>query len=271
MRREHMQKQQFERSSHGDPTHGKTLPRVRSAATYALPGAALLLALSVMGLAVNGALDGNGAVIALLIVMAILALVCLLVAASIARDAKRAIPRILTDERTVHWICTPEEWRRFGTLEWRRSVRRNLKLTGIVWGFLLVVALLGFLQPNGALNVALPLALSAGLAGMVGLALFAWAATRLQMRRQATTTDAYISGDGIIVGGWYAPLYWTIGGLKRVTYTAGDPGVLSIEVGAGRGAQAREAPVPHGHGAEAERLATNRAWLIRPPRNRWTW
>src|SRR5690349_4507309 len=59
MRREHTHKRQFERSSHGDPAHGKALPRVRSVATYALPGAALLLALSVVGLAVNGALGGN--------------------------------------------------------------------------------------------------------------------------------------------------------------------------------------------------------------------
>lgn len=270
MRREHTHKRQFERSSHGDPAHGKALPRVRSVATYVLPGAALLLALSVVGLAVNGALGGNAAVIALLIVLAILALVCLLVAASTARDAKRAIPQILTDEQTIHWTCTPEEWRRFGTQEWRRSIRRNLKLTGMVWGFLFVVALLGFLQPNGSLNVALPLALSAGLAGIFGLLLFAWAATRLHMRRHATTTDAYISGDGLIVGGWYAPLYWAVGGRKQVTYIAGDPGILSIEVGTGRGAQAREAPVPQGHEAEAEHLATNRAWLIRPPRNRWT-
>jgi hypothetical protein len=270
MRRDHMQKQQFGRSGHGDPAHGKTLPRVRSAATYALPGAALLLALSVVGLPVNGALGGSAAVVALLIVLAILALVCLLVAASIARDAKRAIPRILTDTQTIHWTCTPEEWQRFGAREWRRSIRRTLKLTGMVWGFLLVVAVLGFLQPNGSLNVALPLALSAGLAGIFGLLLFAWAATRLQLRRHATTTDAYISGDGLIVGGWYAPLYWAVGGRKQVTYIAGDPGILSIEVGTGRGAQAREAPVPQGHEAEAEKLAANRAWLIRTPRNQWT-
>lgn len=266
MRREQERKQQFEQARPGNAEyerHGQPLPRVRNAATYVLPVAAPVLALSVVGLVATVARDGNGVVFVLLFILAISAFLGVLIAVSALREAKRTIPRILADAQTLHWTCTPEEWQRFNTRAWWRLLRRNLKLTGLVWVFLLVVMVCAFLQPSGSLAFAPALALSAGLAGVVGLVSIGWALAAWWTRRHAATSDVYVSGLGIILGGWYVPLAWTKGGLRRVRYTQGSPGILSIDVGSGRGARVVEVPVPQGHEAEAERLAANRAWLFR--------
>lgn len=243
------QKQQMKQAHHGHP-----LPRVRSASTYWMRGTAVVLAFCVVGLPLNAALGGKGTVSAVLATLLIISLVWVVIAASLERAAKKAIPRMLTDEQTVHWTYTSSEWQRFCTLSWQRSIRRHLKVTGITWGLLLVLALITFANANGTLNVAAVLALSMGVAVVVGVLLFGWAAVLWQWRRRQTTLEAYLSPGGFILCGWYAAVNWTVGGRRKITYTAGDPGVLFFDVGTGRGARVLEVPVPAGHEAEAQHL-----------------
>lgn len=243
-------KQKIERARHGHP-----LPRVRSASTYWMRGTALVLALCVVGLPLNVVLGDNSAVGAALVVLLIFSLLCVVIAALAQRDAKQAIPRILTDEQTVHWTYTPPEWQRFCAQSWRRSIRRHLKVVGITWGFLLVVLLISFARANGTFDVAAALGLSTGVAVVVGVLLLVWAVVLWQWRRRQTTLDAYLHPRGFILCRWYYALNWVVGGRKKITYTAGDPGVLSFDVGTGRGTRVLEVPVPQGREAEAEHLS----------------
>jgi lysylphosphatidylglycerol synthetase-like protein (DUF2156 family) len=235
--------------------HGQPLPRVRTASAYWLSGSALVLALSIAGLPLALALDTTSGVSALLIVLEIVSLLCLIVAALAQRKAKQAIPRMLADARTVHWRYTPAEWQRFSSQAWRRSIRSMLKVTGITWGILLVVALLLSAQANSTVTFSSALTLSTGVAALVGALLLARAVALLLWRRRQTTLDVYLHPAGFILGGWYTPLNWIVGGRKKITYTPGDPGVLSFDVGTGRGARVLEVPVPQGREEEARQLA----------------
>lgn len=235
--------------------HRHSLPRVRSASTYVLRGAALVLALCVGGLPLNVALGGESEVSALLVALEIISLLCVVIAALSQREAKQTIPRILTDEQTVHWTYRPAEWQRFSAQAWRRSIRKDLKVTGITWGLILVVALVNFTQANGTFDVSLALALSIGVAVAVGVLIFLRAVMLLVWRQRHTTADVYLHPRGFILCGWYSSLNWTVGGRKKIAYQAGDPGVLSFDVGSGRGARVLEVPVPQGREAEAEQLA----------------
>lgn len=243
------QKQKIAHARHGHP-----LPRVRSSSTYWTLGTAVVLALCAVGLPLNVALGGDSTVTGALVALGIFSLVCVVIAAAAWRAAKKLIPRILTDEQTVHWTYTPPEWQRFCTQAWRRSIRRNLKITGITWGFALVVLLIGFVNANGTFDIVLPLALSTGVAVAMGLLLFARAALLLQWRRRQTTLDVYLHPGGFILCGWFYALNWAVGGRRKITYTAGDPGVLAFDVGTGRGARVLEVPVPQGHEAQAQQL-----------------
>lgn len=244
------QKRKIEAARHGHP-----LPRVRSGSTYVMLGAALVAVLSVIGLSINVALAENSTVTALLITVEIISLLLLIFAALAHRGAKKAILRILTDGQTVHWTYSPTEWQRFSTQAWHRSIRYILKVTGITWGIALGVVLILFATSQGAVDVLVGMAIGTGFALLVGLLLFLRAALILQWRRRQTTLDAYLRPGGFILCGWYYPVNWAVGGIRKITYTAGDPGVLSFDVGTGRGARVLEVPVPQGREAEAERLA----------------
>lgn len=230
--------------------HEHQLPRVRSFSTYLMLGALLVLLLTVIGLPVNFALGGNSnsTVSVLLEVGEIFSLLCLGVAALAHRGMKKAIRQILTEKQTIHWMYSPAEWQRYTMQAWRRSIRSNLLGTGIVWAIMVVSFLASFA------NVFSALVLGTGLALLLGLLLFLLAAVTLQWRRRHTPADVYISRAGIILCGWYYSLGGWMGGLKRVHYKAGAPGVLFFDIGSGRGRRAVEVPVPHGREAEAEQL-----------------
>ena len=229
--------------------HGRHLPRVHSVSSYLLRGAALILGLSVAGLIVNIALMGDSTVSALLEAGEIISLLCLGIAALARRGEKKRILGILTDGQTVHWTYTQAEWQRFITQAWRRSIRSILITTGIVWGVLVLIFLASLA------NVSSALAFGTGLAVLVGLLLFLIATVNSLLGRRRTTNDVYISRTGIIMRGWYIPVGGWMGGLRKVTYKAGDPGVLTFVIGYGRGSRVLEVPVPHGRQADAEQMA----------------
>ncbi len=229
---------------------GHPLPRVRSFTGYLMRGAALVLVLSVVGLPVNFALGGNSnsTVSVLLEVGEIFSLLFLVIAALAQRGEKKAIRRILTERQTIHWTYSPAEWQRLTTQAWRQSIRATLVVTGIVCVVLVVVFLASFS------NVFSALALGTGVAVPLGLLLFLMAAVELQLRRHHTTSDVYISRAGIIQNGWYYSMSGLMGGLNRVTYKAGDPGVLSFDIGWGRGRRVLKVSVPHGREGEAKQV-----------------
>jgi hypothetical protein len=231
--------------------HERPLPRVRSFSAYLMRGSALVLVLTAVGLPVNFALggDSNSTVSALLEVGEIMSLLCLVIAALARRGEKKAIHQILTDRHTVHWTYSPAEWQRFTTQAWRQSIRSILVVTGIVWVILIAVFL------ASVANVPSGLALGTGMAILMGLLFFLMAVVDLQRRRRHTTSDVYINRVGIVLSGWYHPLRGWMGGLNRVTYKAGDPSVLSFDIGWGRGRRVLKVPVPHGREAEAEQVA----------------
>lgn len=225
-------------------------PRVRSFSGYFLRGAALALLLTVVGLPVNFALGGtsDSIVSALLEAGEIMSLLCLVFALLAHRGVKKAIRQILTEKQTIHWTYSPAEWQLFTTQAWRQSIRSNLVMTAIFWVLLVVVFLASFA------NVLAALALGTGMAVLLGLLLFLPAVAVLQGRRRRTTGDVYISRAGIIRSDWYYPLGGWMGGLRRVAYKAGDPGVLSFDIGWGRSRRVLEVLVPHGREAEAQQL-----------------
>jgi hypothetical protein len=231
--------------------HEHPLPRVRSFSGYFMRGAALILVLTVVGLPVNFALGGSSdsAVSALLEAGEMFSLLCLVIAALARRGEKKAIRRILTEKQTVHWTYSPAEWQRFTRQAWRRSLRSTVVLAGIMWVILLVVFMASFA------NVWSGLALGTAVAVLLGLLLFLLAAVPLQGRRRRTSSDVYISRVGIILNGWYSALGGWMGGLRRVSYKAGDPDVLSFDIGWGRSRRVLEVPVPHGREAEAQQVA----------------
>jgi hypothetical protein len=207
--------------------------------------------LSVVGLPVNFALggDSNNAVSVLCEAGDIFSLLVLGIAALAHRGEKKAIRQILTESKTVHWTYNPAEWQRLTTRAWRRSIRSNLIVTGIVWVVLVGVFLANF--PN----VSSALALGTGLAVLLGLLLFLMAFVKLQLRRRRTTSDVYISRTGIILNGWYYSMSGWTGGLNRTTYKAGDPAMLSFDIGWGRSRRVLKVPVPHGRERDAELMA----------------
>lgn len=236
--------------------HGHPLPRVRSGSTYVMRGAALMLALTVFGLPINIALGGNGndGVTAVLVVGEMMSLIVLVIAALLHRAAKKAIPRILTDEQTVHWTYSQRDWQRYTAQAWQRDIRGTLKVTGFFWGIALALVLLFFALSQGAFDIVAGLALGTGVALVLGLLLFLRAFVGWQLRRRRTTSDAYIGRGGFILNGWYYAVNWTAGGIRKITYKEGDPGMLRFDVGSGRGARVLELPVPQGHEAEAEHV-----------------
>lgn len=229
---------------------GHPLPRVHSITTYLMRGAALVLVLSVVGLPVNFALggDSNGTVSVLCEVGDIFSLLCLVIAALAHRGEKKAIRRILTERRTFHWTYSPAEWQRLTTQALRQSIRANLVVTVIVWVVLVAVFLASFS------NVWSALALGTGVAALLALLLFLIAFVEFQLRRHRTTSDVYISRAGIIQNGWYYSMSGWTGGLNRVTYKAGDPGMLSFDIGWGRGRRVLKVAVPHGREGEAQQV-----------------
>lgn len=230
---------------------GHPLPHVRSFSTYLMRGAALVLVLSVVGLPVNFALggDSNNAASVLCEVGDIFSLLLLGIAALARRGEKKAIHQVLTERQTVHWTYTPAEWQHLTTQAWRRSIRSNLIVTGIVW-----VVLGGVLLANFS-NVSSALALGTGVAVLLGLLLFMMAFVKLQLRRRRSTSDVYISRTAIILHGWYYAMSGWTGGLNRITYKAGDPAMLSFDIGWGRGRRVLTVPVPHGHERDAQLMA----------------
>jgi hypothetical protein len=227
------------------------LPRVRSFYAYFLRGAALVLVLTVVGLPVNFALGGSSdsAVSVLLEVGDVFSILCLVIAALARRGEKKAIRRILTEKRTVHWTYAPAEWQRFTRQAWRRSLRSTAVLTGIMWVILLIVFMASFT------NVLSGVALGTAVAVLLGLLLSLLAAVLLQGRRHHTGSDVYISRAGIILNGWYYGLGGWTGGLRRVSYKASDPGALSFDIGWGRSRRVFEVPVPHDREAEAQQMS----------------
>ncbi|HEY7357888.1 MAG TPA: hypothetical protein VH590_15525, partial [Ktedonobacterales bacterium] len=175
------QQQKIEHAQHGHP-----LPRVRSSSTYWMRGTAVVLALCVVGLPLNVALGTDSTVNAVLVPLLIISLLCVVIAGAAHRAAKQTIPRILTDERTVHWTYTPPEWQRFCTQAWRRSIRYTLQVTAIAWGAILVIVLVSLTRASGAVDVAAVLALGTGVALVIGALLLARAALLLRWRRRQT-------------------------------------------------------------------------------------
>ena len=230
--------------------HEHQMPRVRSFYAYLLRGAALVLVLSVVGLPVNFALGGSSdsAVSVLLEVGDVFSILCLVIAALARRGEKKAIRRILTEKQTVHWTYSPAEWQRFTRQAWRRSLRSTAVLAGILWAILLVVFIASFA------NVLSGLALGTAVAVLLGLLLCLLAALPLLGGRHRTGSDVYISKVGIILNGWYYTLGGWMGGLRRVSYKAGDPGALSFDIGRGRYRRVLVVPVPHGREGEAQQM-----------------
>ena len=255
---------QQEKEGHGmSQKHGKEgtgherhLPRVRTSYSYIMRGAALVLALCVIGLPVYFASGGesDSGVAALLIVGEMFSLVFLVVAALFARTTKKAIPRILKDPLTVHWTYSPTDWQRFTTQAWRRSLRHTLITTGILWGIALVVVLILFATAQGVFNLAAGGAVGTAVVAGLGLLLFLLDALSLWARRRHRTSDAYLNWEGVILSGWFYPMR----GPKKVTYKEGNPAILHYDVGSGRSSYQLAVPVPHGCEAEAERLARRR-------------
>lgn len=233
--------------------HERPLPRVRTSYTYMMRGAALVLALSVIGLPVNFALGGesDSGVTTLLIVGEMFSLLFLVIAALFHRAAKKAIPRMLMDPLTVHWTYSPTDWQRFTAQAWRRSIRHTLITTGIFWGIAVVIVLILNATAQGAFNIAAGVAIGTGVVAGLGLLLFLLDALTLWARRRHTTSDVYLNWEGVILSGWYYPMR----GPKKVTYTAGNPAMLHYDVGSGRSSYKLAVPVPHGREAEAQHLA----------------
>ena len=96
-----------------------------------------------------------------------------------------------------------------------------MKVTGIAWGVVLVVLLLGIAESNGAVDIPLALTLGAGVAVMIGVLLFASSALLLQWRRRQTMLDVYLHPKGFILNGWYSGLNWTVGGRRRKNHLSG--------------------------------------------------
>lgn len=236
--------------------HERPLPRVRTSYTYLMRGAALVLALSVIGLPVYFSLGGDSesGVAALLIVGEMLSLVVLVIAALFHRAAKKAIPRMLKDPQTMHWTYSPTDWQRFTMQTWRRSLRHTLIMTGIFWGIAVMVVLILFATAEGPFNLAAGGAIGTGVTAGLGLLLFLLDAVTFWARRRHTTSEVYLNWEGVILSGWYYPMR----GPKKVTYRAGDPAMLHYDVGSGRSSYQLAVPVPHGREAEAERLAWRR-------------
>ena len=229
---------------------GHTLPRVHSITSYMVRGSALVLLLSVVGLPVNFALGGSSdsAVSVLLEVGEIFSLLFLVIAALAHRGEKKAIRRILTERQTIHWTYSPAEWQRLTSQAWRQSIRATLVVTGIVWVVLVVVLWASFA------NVLSGLALGSGVAVLLALLLILMAFVDFQVRRHHTTSDVYISRVGIIQNGWYYSMSGWTGGLNRATYQAGHPGVLSFDIGWGRGRRVLKVSVPHGCEGQAQQV-----------------
>ncbi len=233
--------------------HGRPLPRVRAGSTYLMYGAALVLALCVIGLPVNFALggDSDSGVTAFLIVGEMFSLILLIIAVFFHRAAKKAIPRILTDDLTKHWTYNPTDWQRFTAQAWRQSIRDTLKLTGFFEGFALVLMLIFFALSQGTFEIITGIAVCTGLVLGLGLLLLLRAFVVWQLRRRRPTSDVYIGWDGVILGGWY----YAMRGPRRVTYKAGEPALLRFDVGSGRSRYKLDVPVPHGRESEAEHMA----------------
>lgn len=233
--------------------HERRLPRVRTSYTYVMRGAALVLALCVIGLPVNFALGGesDSGVTALLIVGEMISLLFLVIAALFQRATKKAIPRMLKDPLTMHWTYSPTDWQRFTTQAWQRSIRHTLITTGIFWGIALVIVLILFATAQGAFNIAAGIAIGTGVVAGLGLLLFLLDVLTLWARRRHTTSDVYLNWEGVILSGWYYPMR----GPKKVTYTEGNPAMLHYDVGSGRSSYRLAVPVPHGREAEAQHLA----------------
>lgn len=233
--------------------HERRLPRVRTSYTYVMRGAALVLALCVIGLPVNFALGGesDSGVTTLLIVGEMISLLFLVIAALFQRATKKAIPRMLKDPLTMHWTYSPTDWQRFTTQAWQRSIRHTLITTGIFWGIALVIVLILFATAQGAFNIAAGIAIGTGVVAGLGLLLFLLDVLTLWARRRHTTSDVYLNWEGVILSGWYYPMR----GPKKVTYTEGNPAMLHYDVGSGRSSYKLAVPVPHGREAEAQHLA----------------
>lgn len=185
--------------------HERPLPRVRTSYTYMMRGAALVLALSVIGLPVNFALGGesDSGVTTLLIVGEMFSLLFLVIAALFHRAAKKAIPRMLRDPLTVHWTYSPTDWQRFTAQAWRRSIRHTLITTGIFWGIAVVIVLILNATAQGAFNITAGVAIGTGVVAGLGLLLFLLDALTLWARRRHTTSDVYLNWEGVILSGWY--------------------------------------------------------------------
>jgi hypothetical protein len=74
-------------------------------------------------------------------------------------------------------------------------------------------------KPRGTFDVSPALALSTGVAMVVGMLLFARAAVLLQWRQRQTSFDVYLHPTGFILCGWYSASNWVVGGRKKVTYS----------------------------------------------------
>lgn len=233
--------------------HERHLPRVRTSYTYVMRGAALVLALCVIGLPVNFALGGesDSGVTTLLIVGEMISLLFLVIAALFQRATKKAIPRMLKDPLTMHWTYSPTDWQRFTTQAWQRSIRHTLITLGIFWGIALVIVLILFATAQGAFNIAAGIATGTGVVAGLGLLLFLLDVLTFWARRRHTTSDVYLNWEGVILSGWYYPMR----GPKKVTYTEGNPAMLHYDVGSGRSRYKLAVPVPHGREAEAQHLA----------------
>ena len=226
------------------------MPRVRTISTYLKGVWVVAMVLAPIG-GLVGALLGLPLMFILLLLLALEMVFPMLLGFAwlFDRIAQTAIARVLTDERTIHWTYSEQEWPRYTIQVWRRENRNVLIALGIFIGLALVIDL--FLASTQR-NAGAFLPWEAAFVAAYGLLLFLKAALTRLSRRQTPTSEVYINPEGIIMSGWYTSL----GSLRSITYEAGDPITLRFLIRAGRNStRTIDVPVPRGREAEAEYLA----------------
>ncbi len=234
---------------------GRPQPRVRAVYTYLVRVSVAVLVLTLIGSFIGAILQWDVALIGIPIGVGLSFLIILGFGALFAGAAKKAITRILTDEQTIHWTYSEQEWRDFTTQAWRRNNRTILITVGILVGVVAVIDLVILLAASGNSGALIVLPASLGVAAAVYLLLFLREVLILWSRHRQTTSDVYIHPAGLIIRGWYNE----ISRLEQIKYRAGDPALLGFVVRRqGRYSSylaSIDVPVPHGREAEAEHLA----------------
>jgi hypothetical protein len=142
---------------------------------------------------VNIALGGDSEISTVLVALEIFVLSWVIFAAFSHRAAKRTIPRVLTDHRTIRWTYSPQEWQRFSAQQWRRSIRINLTITGFSLVVGVVSMVIAVVCSNGVFEISWALAIGAGIVAMIGVLLFGQSTLLLLWRRRQTTLYLYLS------------------------------------------------------------------------------